>query len=74
MLKSREEVDINKEKAEFDAVMSEGVTSEASGWKKRLEIKEWKDDLKLIVHTKNQKDSKNDIFRVQAKYRNIKLD
>lgn len=52
MVKSRDEIDIAKERAQFDAIMGESITSEANGWKKRLEIKEWKDDLKLSVYSK----------------------
>ena len=58
----------------FDKLNQESVTSGEHGWKKRLEVKEWKNDMKMQVFSKKQDGSKNDLFRNHVKYRNIKLD
>ena len=57
----------------FDKLNQESVTSGEHGWKKRLDVKEWKNDFKMSMYSKKVAGSKNDQFRSHTKYRNMSL-
>lgn len=50
--------------------MAEAVTAPEHGWKKRLDVNKWTDNLKMIVHSRKQKQTKNDLFKMEIKFRN----
>lgn len=52
MLMSRNDLDMAKERAIFDKLMGESVTSDEHGWKKRLDVNKWKDDIKINIYAK----------------------
>lgn len=54
--------------------MGESVTSEENGWKKRLETKDWVHDFKMVIYSKKQEHSKNDLFRMSVKSKKMKAD
>ena len=54
--------------------MGESVTSEEHGWKKRLETKKWVNDMKMVVYSKKQEHTKNDLFRMTVKSKKMKAD
>ena len=54
-------------------VLAESLTATGSGWKKRLDQKDWKNDFKIILHTRKMENSKNDLSRCEVWYRGIDL-
>lgn len=62
------------EKQLYEEYLAESLTSTEIGWKKRLDVKEWDEDMKMTVHSRKQKGRNNDLFRMDLKIRNHKLE
>lgn len=67
------DINLKQEQEYYSKLMGEDAASGACGWKKRLDVSKWTDDLKMKVYSRQQETTKNDLFRMEIKFRNRKV-
>lgn len=67
------EYNIDTERQFYDRLIEEDVEDTATGWKKRLEETEWRDNMIMTIHSRSEEGQANHIFKIEVKFKGYQI-